>query len=72
MATNRSTVPDDHGAGPASESNDAVLTEVHDRVLVIRLNRPKVHNVIDQALTDGVLAALRALSRRTATSERDC
>jgi enoyl-CoA hydratase len=38
-----------------------VLTEARDGVLVITLNRPKAHNVIDQALTDGVLDAIAVL-----------
>ena len=39
----------------------AVLTEARDGVLVITLNRPKAHNVIDQAVTDGVLEAIAVL-----------
>jgi enoyl-CoA hydratase/carnithine racemase len=40
---------------------DAVLTDVHERVLVITLNRPQVRNAIDSALSLGLLDALTRL-----------
>lgn len=42
-------------------TNDAVLTEVHDRVLLITLNRPDQMNAINTDLAQGVLAAVKQL-----------
>jgi enoyl-CoA hydratase len=41
--------------------SEVVLTEARDGVLVITLHRPDAHNVIDQAMTDGVLEAIAEL-----------
>jgi enoyl-CoA hydratase len=42
-------------------SNDAVLTERRDRILVITLNRPDRRNAVNAALAQGVAAALDRL-----------
>jgi len=44
-----------------STNNDAVLTEVRGRVLLITLNRPDQMNAINTDLAQGVLAAVRHL-----------
>ena len=44
-----------------STNNDAVLTEVRGRVLLITLNRPDQMNAINTDLAQGVLAAVRQL-----------
>lgn len=44
-----------------SSSNDAVLTEVRGRVLLITLNRPDQMNAINTDLAQGVLAAVNQL-----------
>ena len=44
-----------------SESNQAVLTEVRGRVLLITLNRPEAMNAINTDLAQGLLAALEQL-----------
>jgi len=47
------------GAAPAAE--DAVLTEVRDRVLLITLNRPQAMNAINTDVAQGLLAAFATL-----------
>jgi enoyl-CoA hydratase len=42
-------------------AEDVVLTEQRDRTLLITLNRPEAMNAINEALVDGVLAAIRRL-----------
>ncbi|MFW2380856.1 MAG: crotonase/enoyl-CoA hydratase family protein [Acidimicrobiales bacterium] len=42
-------------------TEQAVLTEVRDRVLLITLNRPEAMNSINGALTDGLVAAIEQL-----------
>ncbi|MGI9624695.1 MAG: crotonase/enoyl-CoA hydratase family protein [Acidimicrobiales bacterium] len=43
------------------EQPDAVLTEVHGRVLLITLNRPEAMNAINTDLAQGLLAAVERL-----------
>lgn len=45
----------------STTNNDAVLTEVRGRVLLITLNRPDQMNAINTDLAQGVLAAVRQL-----------
>lgn len=40
--------------------NPPILTEVHDRVGLIRFNRPEVFNALNDAIMDGLAAALDA------------
>jgi enoyl-CoA hydratase len=44
-----------------TETNDAVLTERRDRVLVITLNRPEAMNAINGDLANGLWAAVQEL-----------
>ena len=44
-----------------SESNDAVLTEVRGRVLLITLNRPDAMNAVNTDLAQGLVAAIEQL-----------
>ena len=44
-----------------SESNDAVLTEVCGRVLLITLNRPDAMNAVNTDLAQGLVAAIEQL-----------
>ncbi|WP_123024360.1 crotonase/enoyl-CoA hydratase family protein [Mycolicibacterium stellerae] len=49
----------------ASEPADAVLIDVVDeRILIITLNRPRVKNAIDSALSEGLAMALQTLDDR--------
>ena len=41
--------------------SEAVLTEQHERVLVVTLNRPEAKNAVNQAVAEGVAAALDEL-----------
>lgn len=49
------------GVVVTDHNNEAVLTSVVGRVLVIALNRPQVKNAIDSAMSKGVVAALARL-----------
>jgi enoyl-CoA hydratase len=49
------------GVDVSKENDEAVLTSVVGRVLVITLNRPHVKNAIDSAMSKGVVAALAKL-----------
>ena len=42
--------------------SDAVLTEVHDRVLVITLNRPDARNAINAEMAEGIIEAVDRLN----------
>ena len=51
----------DNGARAEGAAVDPVLTEVRDGVLLVTLNRPDARNAVNQALAQGVAAALERL-----------
>ena len=53
---------------PDSETQDAVLVETRDNVLVITINRPDARNAVNGAVAAGVAAALDRLDAETGLS----
>ncbi|MFV0492731.1 MAG: enoyl-CoA hydratase/isomerase family protein, partial [Pseudorhodobacter sp.] len=43
----------------------AVILERHDRVAVLRINRPEVRNAIDLAVADALVDHVQAVARDT-------